>query len=139
MRRWFRTGYSRIWIRSLGALVCITLTGYLLDVILRSEGMPRNDLLLISDFLIGFVAATVVYKLAVHADKESRFLAVRLRVIAEMNHHIRNALQVIAFHTQLPEQHKIAEIDEAVNRITWALRELLPKMTDANASSNRRA
>ncbi|MGE5322881.1 MAG: hypothetical protein ACM3SW_08470, partial [Actinomycetota bacterium] len=52
----------------------------------------------------------------------------RLRVIAEMNHHIRNALQVIAYHAwSAKSEHEIASMNEAVNRITWALQEVLPQ------------
>lgn len=54
-------------------------------------------------------------------------VALRLRTIADMNHHIRNALQTIqlsAYSTK--DQQAIGEISEAVERIQWALREVLP-------------
>jgi hypothetical protein len=37
--------------------------GFLLDVFLRYEGMPGRDLLLLSDFLVGAVAAVLVTRL----------------------------------------------------------------------------
>jgi two-component sensor histidine kinase len=53
----------------------------------------------------------------------------RLEVIAEMNHHVRNALQVISLSTySSADQKQLAAIKESVNRIQWALREVLPKM-----------
>lgn len=55
--------------------------------------------------------------------------AERLKVIADMNHHIRNALQVIAYHSTIREDKKsVAVIDDAVKRISWALREVLPQL-----------
>jgi hypothetical protein len=55
-----------------------------------------------------------------------------MHTIAELNHHIRNALQVIKFWGA---QHQNCTLDEmqirlmkdSVDRIEWALREVLPK------------
>jgi hypothetical protein len=48
-----------------------------------------------------------------------------------MNHHIRNALQVIVARASLDQQAKpeLRQIDDAVARIDWALREILPRST----------
>jgi hypothetical protein len=54
----------RVRMKSLISLVLVTCTGYFLDVFLRYEGMPSRDLLFLSDFLVGFVAAVLVYALA---------------------------------------------------------------------------
>jgi signal transduction histidine kinase len=52
----------------------------------------------------------------------------RLQVIAEMNHHIRNALAAISLSAYVIEdQQAVRFISEAVNRIEWALREILPR------------
>jgi hypothetical protein len=54
-------------------------------------------------------------------------VASRLKTISELNHHIRNALQSIqlsAYSTQ--DQQAMKEISAAVERIQWALREVLP-------------
>lgn len=52
----------------------------------------------------------------------------RLQVIAEMNHHIRNALATISLSTYvIQDQKSVRFISEAVNRIEWALREILPR------------
>ena len=56
-----------------------------------------------------------------------------LGVIAEMNHHTRNALQVIIGRSALSiaDANAIAEIREAVKRIEWSLREVLPMLSEA--------
>ena len=41
-----------------------------------------------------------------------------------MNHHVRNALQVIAYSDNSTEQPSV--VQDAVRRIEWALREVLP-------------
>lgn len=122
----------RIWTKTLVTLACVTAAGYFADQFLRREGIPRRDLLLLSDFLVGLVAALLVFVLSAYQQHRARILEDRLRVIAEMNHHIRNALQVIAYHTwsQKSEQ-ELASMHQAVNRITWALEEVLPQLPGA--------
>lgn len=122
----------RIWIKTLLTLACVTGAGYFADQLLRREGVPRHDLLLLSDLLVGLVAALLVFVLSAYQQHRARIVEDRLRVIAEMNHHIRNALQVIAYHTwsQKSEQ-EIASMHQAVNRITWALQEVLPQLPGA--------
>jgi hypothetical protein len=64
-------------------------------------------------------------------DIQERYQAMvdRLQRIAELNHHIRNALQVIAFHN-VPELQRgeaaIQQVNAAVIRIESVLREVLP-------------
>jgi hypothetical protein len=49
-------------------------------------------------------------------------------MIAEMNHHVRNALQPIIYSPFLPEQtEQIRIIQEGTRRIEWALKEVLPR------------
>jgi len=44
-----------------------------------------------------------------------------------MNHHIPNALQVISLYSgKQPEDPAVAALGQAVNRIEWALSEVLP-------------
>jgi hypothetical protein len=59
--------------------------------------------------------------------RRSRDIRQRLRVIAAMNHHIRNALQSILWAPYYESQPKqIKSIRDSVERIEWALREILP-------------
>jgi hypothetical protein len=119
----------RIWLRALGTFAAITLIGILMDRLMLTEGVPRFDLLLVSNALVGGVAAALVVVLAVRAKQRAAFVSGRMRVIAEMNHHIRNALQVIQY-TSLTTQSEteMKAMGQAVQRITWALREVLPQM-----------
>jgi hypothetical protein len=119
----------RAWMKSLLSLGLVTLTGYLLDRVLRYEGVPGRDLFIFSDFLVGVVAAILVYVMAEFDDRKQKAIAERLKVIADMNHHIRNALQVISYQSSFREDKKeIDAINDAVNRISWSLREVLPRL-----------
>ena len=61
-----------------------------------------------------------------------------LRVVAEMNHHIRNALDVIQMAAAATGQQgaiQVQVITESVARIDWALRELLRESLPAPSPS----
>ena len=50
----------------------------------------------------------------------------RMQVISEMNHHIRNALEAISLTTNsIQNQECVRVISESVDRIDWTLREVL--------------
>jgi hypothetical protein len=54
-------------------------------------------------------------------------VARNLRMIAAMNHHVRNALQSIIYVPYSPTQaDQVKVIQASVERIQWALREILP-------------
>ena len=79
---------------------------------------------LIDDLLIGIVAGAMVFAYERHQHK---LVLARMRVIAEMNHHVRNALQPILYSPFLHEQaEQVRLIQDGIRRIEWALREVLP-------------
>ena len=79
------------------------------------------DLLVaVAVFILTLFAATVV----VRPEREERR---RLRAIQEVHHHVRNALQVVRLHEQLgADPSTRAYVDEAIERIEWVMREVLP-------------
>lgn len=77
---------------------------------------------LADDLLGGVIVGTISF---VDERRRNRYLAARLRVIALMNHHVRNSLQTIKFAQHTNQQVQV--IDDAVARIEWALREVLPQ------------
>jgi hypothetical protein len=83
----------------------------------------------IDDVLLGLVAAALVLLIQRQQDRELRRQRQSAAVIEQMNHHIRNALQVIVSRASLDHEAKpeLQQINEAVARIDWALREILPR------------
>ena len=79
--------------------------------------------------MVGLVGAVLVYVLSLRERQRQQYVECRLRVIAEMNHHIRNALQVITFYSRKGQKQELG-IVEAVERIQWALREVLPQLPE---------
>ena len=111
-------------------LVCgsVSVTGVLLDRFLRSDGIPGRYLLDLSNVLTGVFAAALFYYATREQAGKQKLVEEKLRVIADMNHHIRNALQALTFYrVKSSDEKEMNVIDQAVSRITWALKEVLPK------------
>ena len=106
----------------------------LLDGVLVRRGRPRTQVSAISNALMGFITGWFVMRTMDQVCERRENVAARLKTIADMNHHIRNALQTIQFSAySTQDQQTIAEISEAVDRIQWALREVLPGKAAAPA------
>lgn len=84
----------------------------------------------VSDALAALLAGVLFYKILDAGRRRRKLILQRLETIDQMNHHIRNALQVISFSVHANQEHakEVSNIDRAVSRIQWALREILPKM-----------
>ena len=84
---------------------------------------------LVDDLLVGIVAGAMVFAYERHQHK---LVLARMQVIAEMNHHVRNALQPIIYSPFLKEQaEQVRIIQEGTRRIEWALREVLPREAES--------
>jgi hypothetical protein len=129
-------------IRLVVLCVCLVLlvwmVGYGFDRLLAKDGVTRTDILLTTNFLTGLVAGSLFFSLNNYERLRRGLVRERLRTIAEMNHHIRNALQVITYATASRTQTGSVEmIRSSVERIEWALREVLPgRVTSLESSAD---
>lgn len=130
-----------VWVRHsglfLGLIVVIVFTlGMLQDLFLVSEGFSRWGLITLSNVVNGVIAGALFYQFVRNEKIRHEMVRERMHTIAELNHHIRNALQVIKFWGA---QHQNCQLDDtqlqlmkdSVDRIEWALRELLPSYPGA--------
>jgi len=131
------------WARQSGLLALLVVLivfalGFVLDATLLREGVPRLDLMLISSLITGSAAGYVFYQFARNEKNRTDAMRERIRTIADLNHHIRNALQIIRYagdsRTAL-DATQLQLINEAVARIEWALREVLPKYPHGPSSA----
>lgn len=76
------------------------------------------------DLILGLLAGLLVFA---YEQKRHNAMLKRIQVIADMNHHVRNALQAITLSRYAENAQQIELIDESAKRIQWALRELLPQ------------
>jgi hypothetical protein len=97
--------------------------GSLSDVWLQQHVASRS-IAIIDDALVGVGAGLLVF---LYERRQRQNIIRKLEVIRLMNHHVRNSLQVISFAASAPQQDELANrIHNAVERIEWALREVLP-------------
>jgi hypothetical protein len=119
-------------------VVIVSALGFGLDVSLMKEGFPRRDLVLISNVIIGIIAGWLFYQFARNEKARRDAIRQRMRTIADLNHHIRNALQVIRYAggaKSAQDATQLQLINEAVARIEWALREVLPQYSQTHSDS----
>ena len=89
----------------------------------------------IDDLLTGILAGLLVFAYERHQHK---LMLDRMRIIAEMNHHVRNALQPILYSPFLKEQaEQVRLIQESTRRIEWALREVLPGQSEPEPEKSK--
>ncbi len=84
---------------------------------------------LIDNLLIGLLAGALVFA---YEWRQHNAMLRQMRIIADMNHHIRNALQPILYSPYLKEQaEQVRIIQQGTERIQWALQEVLPGSIEA--------
>src|ERR1700760_3090881 len=94
-----RDSRARLVFLCLLVVVLVWLIGYGFDRLLVRDGIPRFEILLTSNALTGIVAGFLFFSLTNNERLRRNVISQRLRTIAEMNHHIRNSLQVITYAT----------------------------------------
>lgn len=100
---------------------------YWVDAWFSHHGMRREVPLLDNFLLSGLVFALGIAQQLRHEHELARHRQL-MSIVADMNHHTRNALQVIVSRSALsmPDSAAIEDIRQAVGRIDWCLREILP-------------
>jgi hypothetical protein len=98
------------------------LLGAVLQGVLQQRGVTGANAY-IDDLVLGVLAGLVVFA---YEHRRSRELRQKLAVISAMNHHVRNALQTISYVTYAEQAKQMLLIQQSVNRIQWALDEILP-------------
>lgn len=112
---------------TLGIFLLVTVSAYGFDRMLRRDGVNREVITASANALTGLVVALMFLEYTRNVQNRRRLVRDRLEVIADMNHHIRNALQVISYGTATHGGKQETEMmRESIQRIEWALREVLP-------------
>ena len=93
-----------------------------LQGVLQMRGITRGSLY-VDDLVLGVLAGLMAFA---YEHRRSRELRQKLAVISAMNHHVRNALQTISYVPYTEQAKQMLLIQQSVNRIQWALQEILP-------------
>jgi hypothetical protein len=106
------------------------LSGGVLDWFVTRQYLPRISLML-AGAAVSLAVGLLVFQLLTDIQERYQAMVGRLRRVVELNHHIRNALQIIAYHN-LPERSEraIQQVNAEVVRIESVLREVSAALGD---------
>src|SRR5512146_2028920 len=112
-----RRAARRPWLMAILFGLLMFLCSLALDVLFLYQHESTGLTVTVSDALAGLVAGVLAWRLLrFEAERRSR-MEERLVVISDMNHHIRNALQVISYSAQgSRSQQELAGIMDSVDR-----------------------
>jgi hypothetical protein len=80
--------------------------------------------------ITGFMAALITYSVCNSWLRDRNRAKNQEQIIAEVNHHINNALTVIRGRKLLPETESDRIIEAEIKRISWAIKEILPNVRE---------
>jgi len=126
------TRFSRFnWIALWGVVVFIGV--YSIHLWLARHGL-RMEARVGDDLLVALLVSVLLVIQRLNHERELRRHARIMGIIADMNHHVRNALQVIlgtVEHGKPPlAPDALDDISTPVRRIEWCLREVLPHASE---------
>lgn len=115
-----------IWLSVTAGTVLFGLFGYAVDAAMTSFEVPIDVHAGMVGAIVGLGAGLGFWMVLAGLRERQEHLAEEIQRVAELNHTIRNSLEVITWATYVPdEQHKAAVL-ESTTRIEEKLRELFP-------------
>jgi hypothetical protein len=127
-RLWLSMLTRNLWLIAggLGLVMFVASLGFDL-VLLKHRETPAA--IMVSNGLVALLAATLVFTLLAYGRQQRRRIMERMEALNEVNHHVRNALQALSFTAgALQGTKEGATVSESIQRIQWALLEMLPKV-----------
>jgi hypothetical protein len=131
------TGFWLVFVSVAVGLISFLATEIMHSLLVAEIGRTWERILAesVSSVLVTLLTA----RLIVEMNQRRKAALLRMQVISEMNHHIRNALAAICLSTDaIHNQQCIRVISESVDRIEWALREVLPRSKPLEGKPARR-
>jgi hypothetical protein len=117
------------WLIALGFGVLVLLTGAVLDVAVQRLHESLWHAVALSDIVSATVAALLFWRLLWQERERRKAIRRRLEIVAETNHHIRNATYVISLSTHnSQDKETVRMIQDSIKRIDWTLKQILSKL-----------
>jgi Na+-transporting methylmalonyl-CoA/oxaloacetate decarboxylase beta subunit len=99
---------------------------YVVHTLVMHTVLSRRVPAMVDSAIMSLIAGVLVYMVLAEARTRRRILMQHLRNVAELNHEVRNSLQMIVYSKFLPPQAQAEAILESVQRIENTLRDLFP-------------
>ncbi len=124
---WFaRMSRLKLRLMSIGVFLFVFAINLVLDFVVARAAGSSTVGYVVSDAVAALVATVLVVRSITGHNQRREAVRRQLYTVAEMNHHVRNALDAIRMSAELTrDRDAIAIISDEVNRIEWALREVL--------------
>jgi len=85
--------------------------------------------------ITGFMAALITYSVCNSWLKDKNRAMNQERIIAEVNHHINNALTIIRGRKLLADTERDRLVETEIERIIWAMQEILPRVREGEGQN----
>ena len=109
--------------------------GMILRPLIRTMGINLETTLL-DELLIGIAMGVVIC--CIHEAFRRRYERKLQCAVDDLNHHVRNSLQTILNQQVLCPHCKDGDSSEAMRRVDWALKEILPKEIQPRREEHQR-
>ncbi len=107
-------------------VVCLLgIADYLLPGLLAQFDAPRWSIRVESALVTGCLGGSLIWALLTMVSSRRTYLGAQVRVIANLNHELRNALEVILNSDYLADNDRPPALLESANRIDKALTRLM--------------
>jgi len=102
------------------------------------EGMSRTELRIQDSFTAGLLAALAVWLALAAGHFRQKQIKDQVQTVADLNHHLRNALNIILNSHYLSAHEQKTAILASVDRIDRALQQIVPgERTDGQKTTGR--
>ena len=112
------------------AEACVILGVGLLLIQAHGNGWPWWFHGIVIASITGLMAALITYSVCNSWLRDRNRAKNHERIIAELNHHINNALLIIRGRKLLTETERDRLVEAEIERIIWAMKEILPRVTE---------
>jgi len=110
----------------LGAFLFIAAIKFTLSGVLVRGGATEMEMRTQDAFFTGLFVAIIAWGALSVARFRREQMRARVKVVSDLNHHLRNALSIILNSHFLPENAQTSAILDGVERIDRALRHIIP-------------
>jgi hypothetical protein len=130
----FSSSSVRVYSIAAAAGAAVALVDYLIGLWMTARGL-HSEAMLIDELLLAIFTGALVLVIELSHQRDEQRMNEKLRTIELMNHHVRNALQTIIDSAYV--HGHLEDVQTSVNRIAWALREVLPGQTSDGDQDSR--
>ncbi len=126
---------ARIAVSALLSLLVIGALEYGSHTLASDSNISREAQTLLDAGLMGLLAAVIVVVVLTGVRARRAIVYEQIRMVAELNHHVRNALEVIVSSTYLVRPENMTALLASVERIESTLNGLFPAMSEHDLPS----